>query len=775
MRAAQNRSAGRMEADRRETTQKNAAELHVNYTTSAAARDYTAAGFALCATNPKNNKQPAGGGWQKNGRPADFWAQNHGHGIGLVHGLSGTCALDLDELDKAHIALEAVGVNLEALLADGVQIHSGKYNSGKLLYRFPSNLEPKRHALQWGDSCILELRAGAVHDVLPPSVHPETGTVYEWQGDWQNLPELPESLIKIWQNWPLAREAMQAASPDAPNLSPREQRALAAVKKPDGDSVIHAFNEAHDVGAILERHGYRAAGRRWLAPDSSTGIPGVALLSESDAQRQIVFSHHGSCPLADGQAHDCFDVWRILEHGGDMRKAVKSAAKILGMEHKPTAAPVAAKEPLPEPVDAPDDTKTLPALPGALAALPDGLGLVQDWIHGRMVYPCRFTAGWSAIATLTGFAQTLFTIDSQAGLGFNEFYLTLAPTGYGKESLRDSLPALAGAVVEHAREKKGDVHALQAIQGQLPFIESSAPSSAQGLHSLLEAAGARRALPSAFIQSDEFSAWLKKAAQPDGSHIFQALQYLMQTYSRALRDVHPGRAVGREYEAVKNPRLSVFATTTPQSAFDSMGADLGEMGAWNRFVTFLAPDEAPEKRYTGMEFEPCPDVVSFLYALLRREPEKLRMGSKAFEVYRERDIAETEPIRQRDPVLGGRLAEQAIKLAGLLCLSRDANEISGEDMATAFNIRVGLYGRVAAAAELEGGATGRHETAEALEQIKRTLERLQVMYKSDLPAYSRKFRSLSTRDRGSVLMAAFHEGWAREDSRQPRMIFWNDE
>jgi hypothetical protein len=37
----------------------------------------------------------------------------------------------------------------------------------------------------------------SVQDVLPPSIHPDTGKPYEWRGDYNNLVELPE-LIKTW-------------------------------------------------------------------------------------------------------------------------------------------------------------------------------------------------------------------------------------------------------------------------------------------------------------------------------------------------------------------------------------------------------------------------------------------------------------------------------------------------------------------------------------------------------------------------------------------------
>lgn len=99
--------------------------------------------------------------------------------------------------------------------------------------------------------------------------------------------------------------------------------------------VIATFNNAHDVGAILEQHGYiRKRGARWLHPDSSTGEPGVRLLPDSDPPR--IFSSHGCCPLNDGHAHDAFDCWRILNgYGDDFRAAVREAARMMGMDSPP--------------------------------------------------------------------------------------------------------------------------------------------------------------------------------------------------------------------------------------------------------------------------------------------------------------------------------------------------------------------------------------------------------------------------------------------------------
>jgi len=45
-----------------------------------------------------------------------------------------------------------------------------------------------------------------------------------------------------------------------------------------------------------------------------------------------VLSHHANDPLNDGHYHDAFSAFCILEHGSDVKVAVKAAASDLGIE-----------------------------------------------------------------------------------------------------------------------------------------------------------------------------------------------------------------------------------------------------------------------------------------------------------------------------------------------------------------------------------------------------------------------------------------------------------
>lgn len=93
-------------------------------------------------------------------------------------------------------------------------------------------------------------------------------------------------------------------------------------------SPIAAFNDAHDVRSILKAHGYRESGKKFVAPTSQSGMPGVVILQGDDG-RERAFSHHSNDPMADGLAHDAFDLFCILDHGGDEWAAIQAAAKLL--------------------------------------------------------------------------------------------------------------------------------------------------------------------------------------------------------------------------------------------------------------------------------------------------------------------------------------------------------------------------------------------------------------------------------------------------------------
>lgn len=314
------------------------------------AHHYTARlGLALVPI-PHGLKGPRAPGWNDPANTvtdphaaADLWQS--GQNMGVLHSASGTASLDVDHQEWATEALAAIGIDLPALQT-GLMIR-GKANA-KPLYRLPDGVTFDRRSLAWPhptdrtpqgrpkNVTVFELRAGAVQDVLPPSIHPDTNRPYEWVGtpprSRDDIPELPPELLDLWTNWEYYLEFLRDACPwatEAPvtpeQTRPRPETPYSGPQRP-GD----AFRERVGIRDVLERNGYKRKGERYLPPDSQTKVAGVRILIGDDGVSRA-FSDHGSCALNDGHAHDSFSAFVLLEHHGNVTAAVKAAAAELGM------------------------------------------------------------------------------------------------------------------------------------------------------------------------------------------------------------------------------------------------------------------------------------------------------------------------------------------------------------------------------------------------------------------------------------------------------------
>jgi putative DNA primase/helicase len=175
---------------------------------------------------------------------------------------------------------------------------------------------------------VFELRAGRVQDAMPPSRHPKTGRPYRWMTPPTNgFPPVPEKLLALWRDFENFRRRARNLCPWAePEPPPEDPRQLRSPRVRTGPSVIAAFNEVHEVAAILKAHGYTKSGKRWKSPHAKPeSAPGIVLLGDK------VFCHHSDDVLGDERAHDAFDLFCLFNHGGDVRAATKAAAEALGM------------------------------------------------------------------------------------------------------------------------------------------------------------------------------------------------------------------------------------------------------------------------------------------------------------------------------------------------------------------------------------------------------------------------------------------------------------
>jgi P4 family phage/plasmid primase-like protien len=344
-------------------------------------------------------KRPRGKGWQEPDRQlrtaAEFEAVlQDGGGLGCVHGYSGTAVLDLDAgLHLVVWALSAAGVDACGVLTTPTPATQGnRRKPPKLWFRVPEGQQLTAHKLVCnspkGVVTVFELRAGAVQDVLPPSIHPG-GYPYRWVGSVpatrQDFAHPPPDLLHMWSTWGDALTKIQEASPwEDPNklhekvreslqtlqahpiwsaaarqgladlkgilhsagLKPRKpgrpkqpvaQQSRSTPAKQDRWTVEEwcATWCAHvPPGQVLERNGYTPSSARtkdarelarYLAPGSTTGEPGVVVLRGDDGNARV-FSHHGSDAI--GRAGGALDSWgllKLLEHAGNTAEAIAAA------------------------------------------------------------------------------------------------------------------------------------------------------------------------------------------------------------------------------------------------------------------------------------------------------------------------------------------------------------------------------------------------------------------------------------------------------------------
>ena len=288
-----------------------------------------AAGLALLPIPPINGKPtkaPISKGWNQarsasnpagySNNAADF-DNCEGFNIGLYHAASGTLAFDIDDMElTVKVFDDATNTQLTDWLENDlrVEIKSPKANRGKLLFNLPLGFDVGLKQFKHEKKVIFELRCGNCQDVIYGQ-HPEGGD-YQLIGNPAEIPEAPPVLLDLLQHWEVWKPCLESAlgiEPEPPRITPQHPQQGANLK--GYRCPIQEFNQSFGVADVLIRNGYIQAGKnRFIRPGSDSKAPGAVILKCKDGIERV-YSHGGDV-LNDGFAHDAFDCFRLLEHGG---------------------------------------------------------------------------------------------------------------------------------------------------------------------------------------------------------------------------------------------------------------------------------------------------------------------------------------------------------------------------------------------------------------------------------------------------------------------------
>lgn len=622
--------------------------------------------------------------------------------MGVCHEFSGTMALDVDNVEHTRFVFDEMGLDFDDIVGRGMRIKS-KAGRDKVLFACANMPLVK---IQWPTPdaqkpsdlmTVFELRSGANQDVLPPSRHPD-GHFYEWwpgraPWDFEDLPAIPDQLLQFWH---ALADRKSGIRDEVVSLCPWAKQRVGRVPvlrarniSRDHQDVIGKYNATHDIGDLLEGAGYKRKGRRYMAPSSSTGIPGVVVLEDR------CYSHHGSDPLADGYAHDAFDLFCTFYHNGNVGDAIKAAAEELGVvrqeypqvpmqidiaaamaaqaRRRQAIAPVEQPEVSEGPAEAREDVQAPSIEPVVEARVPAHLlrpagvlGTYVDWVLRTSIKPQPELALASAIALFGAVLANRVVVPSGGTGGRTNFYVVgLAKSARGKEH--------AVSCIHRALEDSGQ---MKLLMGN--------PASGSALRSELADQ------PASLWCSDEFGMMLKRiagrnAAGHEQDIVKTVMEMSTKTGTTVLGNAY-ANAKDRKRKDIVCPCLNLYATTTPETFWPAIGSQDAESGFLPRLLIVSAPSAMPAVQFGATLGSTPPEIVEWIRAavamhdgLMGKDPQSplvVRFGGMTEAVMRqfqqmcEDRIVEFETSDPVRSLMWSRAYEHACKLSLMAAVTR---------------------------------------------------------------------------------------------------------
>jgi hypothetical protein len=170
----------------------------------------------------------------------------------------------------------------------------------------------------------VESRASHAATRLPLARHRHTGRFGELVIDWQtiSIDQDPTGALAVLCR--LYRENASAGLPERPASAPQSHPRTAARGRNSAGITIEAYNQTHDLAALLRCYGAKPTGRRSLyyCPFHGDTHASLSVYTQRGQQYCRCFSAHSDCPLAQHRRNDAFNVYCIGE-GIDAKVALR--------------------------------------------------------------------------------------------------------------------------------------------------------------------------------------------------------------------------------------------------------------------------------------------------------------------------------------------------------------------------------------------------------------------------------------------------------------------
>ena len=114
------------------------------------------------------------------------------HGIGFDSSTKRDLYVGHRQHRTIYYCTSCCSINLAQLMAEGYASNQGVKIALNCCLKAPANIELKRHALNWTkednpkeSDVVFRVARWVYSDVLPPSIHPDTGRLIFWVGDYK--------------------------------------------------------------------------------------------------------------------------------------------------------------------------------------------------------------------------------------------------------------------------------------------------------------------------------------------------------------------------------------------------------------------------------------------------------------------------------------------------------------------------------------------------------------------------------------------------------------